>query len=52
MDATWNLIMMCHSGKERTELQWHELLGSVGLRVRKIWPSQGEKGLLRGSSSR
>ena len=46
LDATWDLIMMRHSGKERTESQWHGLLGSVGLRVRKIWPFQGEERII------
>lgn len=48
LDATWDLIMMRHSGKERTESQWQELLGSVGLRVRKIWPFQGEERIIEG----
>lgn len=46
LDATWDLIMMRHSGKERTESQWHELLVSVGLRVRKTWPFQGEERII------
>lgn len=32
----WQMMAML-AVHERTERQWHELLGSVGLRVVKIW---------------
>ncbi|KAI9810258.1 MAG: hypothetical protein M1827_006392 [Pycnora praestabilis] len=32
-----DLVMMRVAGKERTESQWRELLGSVGLAVKKVW---------------
>ena len=41
--ASWlttslDLIMMAHVGsQERTEKQWRDLLGSVGLKIVKIW---------------
>ena len=31
------MMMAMHAMYERTERQWRELLGSVGLRVVKIW---------------
>ena len=43
VDANWDLIMMRHLGRERTESQWHEMLLSAGLRVEKIWPFEGEE---------
>ena len=33
-------MMALETGAERTSQQWHDLLGSVGLRIEKIWPSQ------------
>lgn len=48
LDATWDLIMMRHSGKERTESQWHDLLGSAGLRISQIWPCEGEEMIIEG----
>lgn len=43
VDASWLLtsmdwaMMALVAAHERTERQWRELLGSVGLRVIKIW---------------
>ena len=33
-----DLTMMTMCGKERTRMAWDELLGSVGLRISKVWP--------------
>lgn len=30
-------VMACCAGQERSERQWHELVGSVGLKMEKIW---------------
>ena len=39
--ALMDLSMMAlETGAERTSQQWHDLLGSVGLRIDKIWPSK------------
>lgn len=35
MDLT---MLAIETGSERTSQQWHDLLGSVGLRIEKIWP--------------
>ena len=36
--AFFDLSMMAlETGAERTSEQWHQLLGSVGLRIEKIW---------------
>lgn len=41
--ASWlmtslDMVMMAHVGsQERTEQQWRELLGSVGLKIVNIW---------------
>lgn len=32
-----DLTMLTMCGKERTRAQWDELLGSVGLRIVKVW---------------
>ena len=34
-------MMSVHTGVERTESQWRELLDSAGLTVRKVWPAPG-----------
>lgn len=44
-DAYWettglDLLMMVFGGKERSERDWYELLGSVGLKIAKIWTAQ------------
>ena len=37
-ETQWDLTMMaCASAKERTEAQWRDLIGSVGLKLVKIW---------------
>lgn len=41
--ALQDLNMMCFGGMERTERQWTELLGDVGLRIVKIWRQDGAK---------
>ena len=33
-------MMVIETGSERTLQQWHKLLGSVGLRIEKIWSSK------------
>ncbi|KAL8870815.1 MAG: hypothetical protein Q9174_003224 [Haloplaca sp. 1 TL-2023] len=33
-------MMVLETGSERTLAQWHELMGSVGLRIEKVWPSK------------
>lgn len=39
-EAFSDLTMMAlETGAERSSKQWHDLLGSVGLRIEKIWPS-------------
>lgn len=39
-EAFLDLTMMAlETGAERSSKQWHDLLGSVGLRIEKIWPS-------------
>ena len=35
-------MMSLVAGMERTEVQWEQLLGSVGLEIEKIWTGQGE----------
>lgn len=41
--AMLDLTMMCfNAGMERTERQWKELLGKVGLEVIKVWPPPEE----------
>jgi hypothetical protein len=32
-----DMTMMGIAGRERTEKQWHQLLGSVGLKITQIW---------------
>ncbi len=34
--------MTLAAGMERTEAQWRELLGSVGLEIQNIWTGEGE----------
>ncbi|KAL9610087.1 MAG: hypothetical protein Q9167_005196 [Letrouitia subvulpina] len=34
-------MMALETGAERTSKQWHDLLGSVGLRIEKIWSADG-----------
>lgn len=34
-------MMAVETGAERTLKQWHDLLGSVGLRIEKIWSADG-----------
>jgi hypothetical protein len=33
-------MMVLETGTERTSQEWHDLLGSVGLRIEKIWSSK------------
>lgn len=33
-------MMALETGTERTSQEWHDLLGSVGLRIQKIWSSK------------
>ena len=35
-------MMSIVAGMERTEAQWKELLGSVGLEIQEIWTGDGE----------
>ena len=35
-------MMSIAAGMERTEDQWKQLLGSVGLEIEKIWTGEGE----------
>jgi fumagillin biosynthesis methyltransferase len=34
------LMMLVLTGVERTRSQWKELLGSVGLKIVKVWPNR------------
>lgn len=34
-------MMAMHAGKERTESQWTDLLGEVGLKVNRFWTYKG-----------
>ena len=36
-----NMMSIC-AGMERTEAQWRELLGSVGLEIAEVWSGEGE----------
>ncbi len=36
-----DMMSIC-AGMERTEVQWEQLLGSVGLEIKKIWTGEGE----------
>jgi hypothetical protein len=41
-DASQDIMMMLgHGAQERSEREWRELVGSVGLQVTKIWDVQG-----------
>ena len=41
VDSMVDLLMMqAHSGMERTESQWHELLGKTGYKIVKIWRAE------------
>lgn len=40
-----DLIMMAIGSGERTERHWRALLGSVGLRVLRVWTAPGQKGV-------
>ena len=35
------MMMTLHAGIERSLSQWHNLLDSIGLRIVKVWPSEG-----------
>ncbi|KAI9791596.1 MAG: hypothetical protein M1816_003682 [Peltula sp. TS41687] len=37
LDCVVDLTMLTMAGKERTRAEWDELLGSVGLRIVKVW---------------
>ena len=39
--SDFNMMSIC-AGMERTEAQWKELLGSVGLEIRGIWTGDGD----------
>ena len=39
--SDFNMMSIC-AGVERTETQWEQLLGSVGLEITKIWTGEGE----------
>ena len=40
--AMMDLSMLAmEAGQERKESHWHELLRSAGLRIEKVWASQG-----------
>ena len=39
--SDFNMMSIC-AGVERTEAQWKELLGSVGLEVKGIWMGDGD----------
>ena len=39
--SDFNMMSIC-AGMERTEAQWKELLGSVGLEVKGIWTGDGD----------
>ena len=40
--GTYDLMMlMLLSGMERSEGQWKDLLGSIGLEIKKIWRKDG-----------
>ena len=35
-------MMALLAGMERTEKQWHELLGKIGLKIQKIWSTDSD----------
>jgi len=35
------MMMMLLAGMERSLSQWRDLLSSIGLKIRKVWPSRG-----------
>lgn len=35
------MMMTLLAGMERSSSQWHDLLDSIGLRIVKVWPSEG-----------
>jgi hypothetical protein len=35
-------MLSVHAARERTESDWAELVGDVGLKITKIWPCNGE----------
>ena len=37
------MMMGMHAGMERAEWQWHNLLGTEGLKIVKIWQSVPER---------
>ena len=39
--SDFNMMSIC-AGMERTEAQWKELLGSVGLEIKGIWTGDGD----------
>ena len=39
-EALVDLSMMVLNGMERSETQWHELLGKAGFRIMKIWKAE------------